>query len=397
MQVPEIPYLMPEQASTMAGQVDAVYLYLWALTIFFITIVSTMLIVFSVKYRRRSVDEIPRQVAGSIKLEVAVNSLVFVSFMSIFVLGAYLYFVQYRTPAGAMEIHVVGKQWMWKFQHPTGEREINELHVPMNTKIKFVMTTEDVIHSLYFPAMRVKSDVVPGRYTNLWFEATKEGTYHIFCTEFCGTNHSGMGGRVIVMKPTDYQDWVSGSANDVSPVEAGRELYTSLGCASCHGANSEGGRCPPLVALYGKQVALQGGTSVVANEDYIRESILNPAAKVVAGYPLLMPTYQGQLSEEQLLQLVTYIKSLSPTQTDGIDVTAPARENNPRVGAPTLEGQGATSPDSYRSNPIGATPPGNTGAAGGSGAAPTGSGTTSSGAGGRTANPGSTRPRPDNQ
>jgi cytochrome c oxidase subunit 2 len=382
---------LPDSASTVSGQVDAVYLYLWALTLFFVTIVTLMLLVFSIKFRRRSVDEIPRQVAGSIKLETAVNSFVFLVFMSIFVLGAYLYFVLYRTPANAMEIHVVGKQWMWKFQHPTGNREINELHVPTGTKIKLVMTTEDVIHSLFFPAFRVKSDVVPGRYTTAWFEATKEGTYHIFCTEYCGTNHSGMGGRVIVMKPTDYQDWLSGNANQVSPVEAGRELYTNLGCATCHGANSEGGRCPPLVGLFGKQVALTGGTSVTANEEYIRESILNPAAKVVAGYPLIMPTYQGQLTEEQLLQLVTYVKSLAPQATDGIDTTAPARSNNPRGGSLTQEGQGAASPDSFRANPIGATPPGN---ASGTGTGATGSGSTSSGA---ISSPAQARPRPSDQ
>ena len=372
---------MPDQASTMAAPVDYLYLAMWAFTIVVTAIISTIIIVFAVKYRRRSIDEIPRPIHGAIKLETALTGFTFVVFMVIFVAGAAIYYAQYRIPPDTMDVHVVGKQWMWKFQHPTGQREINELHVPMGTKVKLTVTTEDVIHSLYFPAFRIKTDAVPGRYTSAWFEATKEGTYHIFCSEYCGTDHSKMRGRVIVMKPTDYEQWVAGNLNQVSPVEAGRELYNSLGCASCHGANSEGGRCPPLINLYGKQVALQGGTTVTADEDYIRESIINPAAKGVAGYPLIMPTYQGQVTEEQLLQLVSYIKSLAPSQTDGIDATAPARENNPRTGAPTIDTLDQGLP----------------GSEGGSSTGASGSGTISSGSGAGTGSTGQSIKRSENR
>lgn len=375
MQLSDLP-LMPDQASTMAPAVDYLYLAMWLFTIVVTVVISGIVIFFAIKYRRRSIDEIPRPIHGAIKLETGLAAFTFIVFMAVFVAGAAIYYAQYRIPPDTMDVHVVGKQWMWKFQHPTGQREINELHVPMGTKVKLTVTTEDVIHSLYFPAFRIKTDAVPGRYTTMWFEATKEGTYHIFCSEYCGTDHSKMRGQVVVMKPTDYQQWVAGNLNQVSPVEAGRELYNSLGCASCHGANSEGGRCPPLINLYGKQVALQGGTTVTADEDYIRESIINPAAKVVAGYPLIMPTYQGQVTEEQLLQLVSYIKSLAPSQTDGIDATAPARENNPRTGPPTIDTLDQGLPSSS------------------GGGAASGSGTTSSGAG---SSAGQSAKRPENR
>jgi cytochrome c oxidase subunit 2 len=327
--------LYPEGASTMAWWVDAGYWYLWAITLFFTAALYLIVFISVVKYRRRSHDEIPRPEAGSIKFEIIVNSFIFAVFLSAFVVGSLIYLRMTTVPADAtFEIQVVGKQWMWKFQHPTGGREINELHVPINTKIKLRMTTEDVIHSLFFPAFRAKQDVVPGRYTTQWVEATKEGMYHIFCAEYCGMNHSRMVGRVIVMKQTDYQNWITGVRNQVSPVEAGRERFAQLGCASCHGASGEGVRCPPLVNVYGQPQRLSDGTTVVADESYLRESILNPGAKIVAGYNNIMPTFQGQLDEEQLSQLLTYIKSLAPGQSDAIETTRPARENNP-PGGPT--------------------------------------------------------------
>lgn len=322
--------LVPESASTMSGYVDAGYWYVWAITFFFTAILYLIVFIAVIKYRRRSPDEIPPPVAGSIKLEVVINSLIFAVFLSCFVVGTLIYLRMTSIPADAnFEIHVVGKQWMWKFQHPTGGREINELHVPMNTRIKLRMTTEDVIHSLFFPAFRTKQDVVPGRYTTQWVEATKEGTYHIFCAEYCGMGHSTMIGRVVVMKPGDYENWLSGNRNQQSPVEAGRERFTQLGCASCHGSNAEGARCPPLVNVYGQPQRLADGATVVAEESYLRESILNPGAKIVAGYNNIMPTFQGQLDEEQLLQLIAYLKSLAPSASNAIDTTRPARANNP--------------------------------------------------------------------
>src|SRR5205085_2390734 len=208
-------------------------------------------------------------------------------------------------------IYVVGKQWMWKIQHPTGQREINELHIPAGRKIKLVMTTEDVIHDFFVPAFRTKADVVPGRYTTLWFEATKPGRYHLFCAEYCGTNHSGMGGWVIVMNQTDFDQWLAGGENQESAVSAGQKLFQSQGCISCHGANGEGGKGPPLVGVFGSKVKLEGGAIVEADEEYIRNSIRNPQSQIVEGYtqPLMPTFFKEQLDEEHLLQLLAYIKS----------------------------------------------------------------------------------------
>jgi cytochrome c oxidase subunit 2 len=342
----------------MASQVDALYFFLVGLTTFFSLLIFSVLIFFVLKYRRRSPYEVPRPIAGSIKLETLWSVIPFIIAMGIFVWGTSIFFSMSRPPDDALEVYVVGKQWMWKVQHSTGQREINELHVPVNRRVKLIMTTEDVIHDFFVPAFRMKADVVPGRYTQEWFEATKVGRYHLFCAEYCGTNHSGMGGWITVMEPTDYEAWLSGNANQKSPVAQGQELFSqTLGCASCHGANGEGGRGPSLINLFGQSQALEGGQNVIADESYIRESILNPQAKIVAGYKPIMPTFQGQVSEEQLLQLITYIKSLSPSKTSGISTTAPARENNPRTGPATPEAMGAKNPNEQRSNPVGSTPP----------------------------------------
>jgi cytochrome c oxidase subunit 2 len=364
-----IPFI-PESASTVSGKVDALYFYLVGVTAFFTVLISGVLIFFVIRYRRRLAFEIPRPVAGSIKLESLWTVIPFIIAMSMFVWGASVFFAQYSIPKDALEVYVVGKQWMWKVQHTTGQREINELHVPVGRKIKLVMTTEDVIHSFFIPAFRVKSDVVPGRYTYIWFEATKAGRYHLFCAEYCGTNHSGMTGSIVVMEPNEYDDWLGGNANQESPVAAGQRLFTqTLGCASCHKEDGSGGRGPSLLGLMGSQVHLEGGRTVAADESYVRESILNPRAQIVAGFQPIMPTFQGQVGEEQLLQLISYIKSLSPGQSAGIETTAPARSNNPRVGAATPEGQGAGSPEEQRMNPVGATPPRGAGAAAGGAAA----------------------------
>jgi cytochrome c oxidase subunit 2 len=355
-----IPF--PDSASTFAGQVDALYFYLVGITIFFTTLISVALIFFFVRFRRRLPFEIPRPIAGSIKLESLWTIIPFFIAMSIFVWGATVYFSQYSPPKDALEVYVVGKQWMWKFQHITGQREINELHVPVGRKIKLVMTTEDVIHSFFVPAFRTKMDVVPGKYTYMWFDATKPGRYHLFCAEYCGTNHSGMGGWIVVMQPSDYDNWLAGNLNQESPVAAGQRLFTeTLGCASCHKEDGTGGRGPALMGLLGSTVKLEGGQTVTANEDYIRESIINPRAKLVAGFQPIMPTFQGQVSEEQLLQLLTYIKSLSPGKSSGLETTAPARSNNPQTGPATPEASGASSIDAQRSNPVGSTPPRATG------------------------------------
>jgi cytochrome c oxidase subunit 2 len=304
---------IPESASTQSGNVDALYFYLSGVTIFFTLLISGIIIFFVIRYRRRTPYEIPRPIAGSHRLETLWSVIPFVIAMSFFVWGAGIYFKNSRPPKDALEIYVVGKQWMWKFQHTTGQREINELHVPVGRKIKLIMATEDVIHDVFVPAFRIKADVVPGRYTTQWFEATKPGRYHLFCAEYCGMNHSQMGGWVIVMEPTEFENWLSGNANQMSPAAAGQQMFQTLGCASCHGANGEGGRGPALVGLFNSQVQLTSG-QMKADEGYIRESILNPQAKIVAGYGPIMPTFQGQLNEEQIVQLLAYVKSLGSSQ-----------------------------------------------------------------------------------
>lgn len=319
MQTSWVPFV-PPSASTLSGKVDALYFYLSGVTIFFALLISGVLIFFVIKYRRRSPFEIPRPVAGSHKLETLWSVIPFIIAMTMFAWGAQVFFEQSKAPKNAVEVYVVGKQWMWKIQHTTGQREINELHVPANRKVKLIMTTEDVIHDFFLPAFRIKADVVPGRYTTLWFEATKPGRYHLFCAEYCGMNHSGMIGEVVVMEPTEFDDWLSGNVSQQTPAVAGQQLYQTLGCISCHGAAGEGGRGPALAGLFGRQVSLNNGQTVSADELYIRESIVNPQAKLVSGFGPIMPTFQGQISEEQLVQILAFIKSL---QTVGPQATTP--------------------------------------------------------------------------
>ncbi|MFN2530276.1 MAG: cytochrome c oxidase subunit II [Pyrinomonadaceae bacterium] len=304
-----IPFV-PESASTLSSKVDALYFYLSGVTMFFALLISFILVFFVIRYRRRTPYEIPRPIAGSYKLETLWTVIPFVIAMTFFAWGARLYFQQYRPPENAVEIYVVGKQWMWKIQHSTGQREIDELHIPVGRKIKLVMTTEDVIHDFFVPAFRIKADVIPGRYTTEWFEATRPGTYHLFCAEYCGMNHSGMIGSVIVLEPREFDNWLSGNGGNQTPAVAGQQLFQSLGCVSCHGANGEGGRGPTLAGLLGRQTLLASGQTIKADEAYIRESIVNPQAKLVAGFGPIMPTFQGQVSEDQLVQLIAFIKSL---------------------------------------------------------------------------------------
>ena len=326
-----VPFV-PDSASTFSWKVDAVYFYLSGITLFFTLLISAILIFFVLRYRRRSPYEIPRPIAGSHKLETLWSVIPFLIAMTIFGWASKVYFEQYSPPQNAIEVYVVGKQWMWKIQHSTGQREINELHVPIGRKIKLIMTTEDVIHSFFVPAFRMKADVVPGKYTTQWFEATKTGTYHLFCAEYCGMNHSGMIGSVIVMESREFDNWLSGNAGNTTPAVAGQQLFQTLGCVSCHGANGEGGRGPTLAGLFGRDVRLGNGQTVRADEAYIRESILNPQAKLVEGFGPIMPTFQGQVSEDQLVQLLAFIKSLqisNPQQSTPASSSSPARTQSP--------------------------------------------------------------------
>lgn len=310
MQAPPLLPFLPPNASSLSWRVDALYLYLIGITGFFTLLIVCALIFFMIKYRRRSPYEIPRPIAGSHKLETLWSVIPFIIAMSFFVWGSQLYFEQSRPPKNAVEVYVVGKQWMWKIQHTTGQREINQLHVPVGRKIKLIMTSEDTIHDFFVPAFRIKADVLPGKYVTQWFEATKSGTYHLFCAEYCGMNHSGMIGSVVVMEPAEFNNWLGGNSSRVSPADAGQQLYQTLGCVSCHGATGEGGRGPALAGVFGSQVLLADGKAIKADDAYIRESIVNPQAKLVAGFGPIMPTFQGQVSEEQLLQILAFIKSL---------------------------------------------------------------------------------------
>lgn len=311
--------LFPEQASTLAGRVDALYIFLVAVSVLFAGLIFLLLLYFALKYRRRSEDEQPPPVYGSFPLEAAWIGIPFILVMVMFLWGASLYFTAASPPHGALEIHIVGKQWMWYVQHPEGHREINELHVPVGRPVKLTMTSQDVIHSFYVPVFRVKMDVVPGKYTTTWFEATKTGVFRLFCTEYCGTAHAGMIGRVVVMTPTEYERWLQLGTGEETPGAAGSRLFQSLGCSGCHAPNATV-RAPLLEGIYGKPVPLASGDFVIADEAYIRDSILLPQRQVVAGYAPVMPPYQGRISEEEILQLMAYIKSLG-AESSGRGVT----------------------------------------------------------------------------
>jgi len=303
--------LFPAQASTIAWQVDALYGFLVLLTVVFCILVFGMVTIFTIKYRRRSDDEQPEQNHGNLAMELSWTIIPLFIGLFVFLLGADVFFRLQRAPADPLEIYAVGKQWMWKIQHESGKREINTLHVPKGQPVRVTMTSEDVLHDFFIPAFRVKNDVIPGRYTTLWFEATQLGEFHLFCAEYCGTQHSGMIGKVIVMDPTDYHDWLMGaSASGETMVEAGQRQFQELGCETCHKSTSSG-RGPSLIGVYDKPVTLKNGQEVTVDVDYIRESILQPRAKIVDGYEPIMPIFDGQINEQSLLQIVTYIKSLT--------------------------------------------------------------------------------------
>ncbi len=310
--------LFPDQASSFAIQVDALYFGILALSVFFALLVVILVVIFAIKYQRKSDDEVPRQIAGHLGLEIFWTAIPLVLALGVFVWATVLYFHLITPPPNAMEMYVVGKQWMWKLQHPEGKKEINELHVPLGESVRLTMTSEDVIHSFYIPAFRVKKDVVPGRYTNLWFKPTQVGSYHLFCAEFCGTEHSRMIGTVHVLEPQDYEAWLTGGTANEPMEVAGERLFEQYACHTCHKMDGTG-RGPSLSGLFGKTVALEGGGTAVVNEAYIRESILNPSAKVMAGYKPIMPTFKGQISEEGIIQLIAYIKSLKAPELTSME------------------------------------------------------------------------------
>ncbi len=318
--------LFPEQASTFAPTVDALFWVLIGLAGFFSITIAVLIVIFAIRYRRGSSAARGGAIHGSLKVEITWAVIPFFLAMGVFGWGARVYFDLYNMPPSGVDVYGVGKQWMWKFQHPTGQSEINVLHVPVNRPVRMTLISQDVIHSFYVPAFRVKRDVLPGRYTTAWFQATQTGVYHLFCAEFCGTEHSGMIGSVVVLSERDYQAWLEGRPLDDNaavipedrgvsgaPVQSmatgGEALFQNLGCITCHQMDGNGPG-PSLVGLLGSMVPLESGQTVEADIGYIRTSILDPHAQIVAGYPQIMPTYEGQIDEEELLLLVEYIQSL---------------------------------------------------------------------------------------
>ena len=304
--------LFPVAASEQAGPIDSLYWFLTIVSAVMTLLIFAAVIIFAWKYRRRPGVK-PTQIEGSTKLELTWSIVPFLIMLVMFWWGAKIFFSAQNPPKNAMEVFVTGKQWMWKIQYPDGTREINELHVPVGQPVKLTMASEDVIHSFSIPAFRVRHDVIPGHYDSLWFTATKPGRYHLFCTEYCGNQHAGMGGWVDVMEPREYNNWASGGGGGGDLALQGQQLFVQNGCSTCHLLDQQG-RCPNLRGLYKKPVQLNDGRTVVADDSYLRESILEPNAKVASGFePNVMPNFKGQLTEENIIQLIAYIKSLSPS------------------------------------------------------------------------------------
>jgi cytochrome c oxidase subunit II len=314
--------LWPERASTQAGNVDALYIFLLIVSAMMVGLIFTALVYFAARYRKQQ-GVLAEQIEGSTPLEITWSVIPFGVFMVIFLWGAVVYFKGRTPPQDATEVYVVAKQWMWKLEHAEGQREINELHVPVGRDVKLIMTSQDVIHSFFIPAFRMKQDVIPGRYTVAWFRATKPGTYHLFCTQYCGTQHSGMIGDVVVQEPAQYEAWMSGGTTGPLSV-TGEKVFAELGCVTCHRSDSSG-RGPNLQGVFGKPVELADGRTVTADENYLHDCILNPGAKRVKGFQPIMPTFQGLVSEEQVNALIAYVKSLSKPAEAGTKTADTAR------------------------------------------------------------------------
>ena len=310
------------------------YFALVAVSLFFVVTICALIVIFAIKYRRREGNEIAREVHEHHLMEVGWSLIPLVIGLVLFAWGAKLFLQIYNPPTeGNVEIFAVAKQWMWKFQHPDGRREINDLHLPVGKAIKMTMISQDVLHSFYVPAFRIKQDVLPMRYTSTWFETTKPGVYHLFCAEYCGTEHSRMIGRVFVMEQADYEAWLAspliegGSPRDAQAMNAassgvpvaasaddpgakGRAVLEAQGCRACHQLDNKT-LAPPLEGIYGTMVELTNGKKVKVDDNYIRESILMSTVKVVKGYQPVMPPYQGVVKEDEVKAVIEYIKSTS--------------------------------------------------------------------------------------
>jgi cytochrome c oxidase subunit 2 len=301
--------LLPPEASKIAPQMDALLFFMVLVSLIGLTIVVLLVVSFSILYSKKR-HPVAEQIEGSTLLEATWTIIPLGLFLVMFVWGALIYFRVFTPPANAMNIYVVGKQWMWKVEHPGGQHEINALHVPTGRAVQLTLISQDVFHSFSIPAFRVKREAIPGRYTTVWFEATTPGTYHLFCTQYCGTNHSQMIGDVVVMTPEEYRKWLVRSDSGASLAQDGERLFASLSCAACHNARPDA-RGPSLANVYGAKLALSSGGTVIADDAYLREAILNPSQHVTQGYAPIMPTYQGQISEEGVIALIEFIKNLN--------------------------------------------------------------------------------------
>src|ERR1700678_3641738 len=301
--------LFPPEASAISPYMDAFYFFLCAISAVGLIAVGILVFGFSIMYRKEK-SPVATQIEGSTLLEATWTIIPLALFMLCFVWGALLYFRIYDPPTNAMNIYIVGKQWMWKAEHPGGQHEINALHVPTGVNIQLTMISQDVFHSFSIPDFRIKREVIPGRYSTVWFNATTPGTYHIFCTQYCGTNHSQMIGEVTVLSPEDYEKWTQSSTSGMSLAQNGERLFASMGCNACHSGNAAA-RGPNLAGVYGSKLQLTSGQEVLVNDAYLRDAILNPSQHITAGYAPIMPTYQGQISEDGLIDLVEYLKTLN--------------------------------------------------------------------------------------
>jgi cytochrome c oxidase subunit 2 len=308
-----IPLWRPA-ASLHAGDVDLLFVGLLLTSLFVLVLLFSLLLGFAIHYRAGNGVERGDRVQKSWRWEIGWSLATLVVFLGLFVWGTSLFLDLYRPPQNAIPIFVVAKQWMWKAQHEGGQREINELHVPVNRPARLTMASQDVIHSFFIPAFRLKHDVVPGRYQDLWFEPSRTGVFQLLCSEFCGTDHSRMTGRVVVLEGAEFERWLGRQDVTGTLATEGAKLFRELGCSGCHG-NGSAVRAPPLEGLYGKPVPLQDGTFAVADEGYLRDSILLPRSQVVAGYEPVMPSFAGRVGEDDLIRLVAYIKSLADEGT----------------------------------------------------------------------------------
>ncbi|HEY1604942.1 MAG TPA: cytochrome c oxidase subunit II [Allosphingosinicella sp.] len=306
----------PARAGAYAGQWDKLFIGLLILAFLTAGLVIFLLILYAARYRHGSKADRSNRTRKSWRFEVSWTIASLLIFLILGAWGAHLFVRLYQPPANALQIFVVGKQWMWKAQHPGGQREINELHVPAGRDVRLVMASQDVIHSFFIPALRIKQDVVPGRYESLWFRADKPGRYHLFCAEYCGTDHARMGGWVTVMASRDFARWLSDQGGQPSLAAQGAALFRRYGCSGCHG-QSGAVRAPRLEGLFGGPVPLSDGSVVIADDRYVRDSILLPKAQIAAGYQPIMPSFAGQIGEDDLAKLVAYIESLGPEKPRG--------------------------------------------------------------------------------